>query len=245
MREGRRGGRESSRNIDHLEIEVCKVNEPMSLVAVEILWLVEVCQVFMVSENLDWERGALEVVAPGSETSNDCKEFVIVDIVLSFSGGEQPGEVGVGVSVPISIGLQEDTSRGMFGGISGNGKGVGKVGETEDWLGKEELLEMLKGGLTSRGPRPGTILLGEVKERAGNIGKVGGKSLVEVGKAHKGVDILELLEGGPQVNAIKFHWVHGKFIRVDNHSEVLYFRSVTVQIDPYPFPPHVTPHTTL
>ena len=173
MREGRRGGRESSRNIDHLEIEVCKVNEPMSLVAVEILWLVEVCQVFMVSENLDWERGALEVVAPGLETSNDCKEFVIVDIVVSFSGGEQLGEVGVGVLVPIGIGLQEDTSKGMFGGISGNGEGVGKVGETEDWLGKEELLEMLKGGLTSRVQDQGQFFLVRSRRGQATLEKLG------------------------------------------------------------------------
>ena len=62
----------------------------------------------------------------------------------------------------------------------------------------------------------------------GNIGEVRNESSVEVGKAHKGMNVLELLRRGPRVNTIKFDWVHGEFIRLDNHTKVanLHFSSL-------------------
>ena len=66
-------------------------------------------------------------------------------------------------------------------------------------------------------------LLHQVKEGAGNIGEVENEPSVEVGKAHKRANIFEFLGGGPRVDSIEFNWVHGEFIGMDNHSEVLHF----------------------
>ena len=38
----------------------------------------------MISENLDWERGAMKVMSPGFEGMNNSQEFMIVDIVVLF-----------------------------------------------------------------------------------------------------------------------------------------------------------------
>ena len=38
----------------------------------------------MISENLDEERGAMEVMSPGFESTDNRQEFSVVDIVISF-----------------------------------------------------------------------------------------------------------------------------------------------------------------
>ena len=45
--------------MDHLEVEVGKVNEPACLAAVKRLGLAEIGEVLMVSKNLYRERGAV------------------------------------------------------------------------------------------------------------------------------------------------------------------------------------------
>ena len=53
--------------------------------AIEVMWLSEVGQVFMVHEDVDRVWGAQEIVAPGVQGAHDCKQFSIIDIIISFS----------------------------------------------------------------------------------------------------------------------------------------------------------------
>jgi len=39
----------------------------------------------VVSKNLNWKRGAMEVVLEEFEGADDGKEFAIVDVIVSFS----------------------------------------------------------------------------------------------------------------------------------------------------------------
>ena len=50
--------------MDHFQVKVCEVDEPTSLLPVEILGGTEVGEVFMVGEDLDWEGGSMEIVPP-------------------------------------------------------------------------------------------------------------------------------------------------------------------------------------
>ena len=63
-REGIGAGEEFSWDVDHFQVKVCKVDEPAGLSSVEVLGGAEVGEVFMVSEDLDWEGGSVEVVSP-------------------------------------------------------------------------------------------------------------------------------------------------------------------------------------
>ena len=63
-REGIRAGKEFSWDVDHFQVKVCEVDEPVGLSSVEVLGGMEVGEVFMVGENLDWEGGSVEVVPP-------------------------------------------------------------------------------------------------------------------------------------------------------------------------------------
>jgi hypothetical protein len=51
------------------------------------------------------------------------------------------GEVEAGVPITAGIGLEKDCSGGIARGVGGYGKWGGEVGKTEDWFGKEGLLE--------------------------------------------------------------------------------------------------------
>ena len=113
--------------MDHLQVEISKVNKPAGLSMVEGLGGAEVSEVFVVGEDLYREWGSVEVVSPGFQGSNDSKEFSVIDVIVSFCWGEQLGQVGAGVPLTIRVGLKEDHTRGIFEGISCNGKGGGKV----------------------------------------------------------------------------------------------------------------------
>ena len=57
--------------MDHIEIKVCKIKKPVSLVMIQVLGLVKVCQVLMISENLDGKGRTLEIIFPGLESADD------------------------------------------------------------------------------------------------------------------------------------------------------------------------------
>ena len=44
------------------------------------------------------------------------------------------GEVGTRVPFSVRVGLEEDSSSGILGGVGGNGKGFVKVRVRENWL---------------------------------------------------------------------------------------------------------------
>ena len=57
--------------MDHFQVEIGEIDQPACLAAVERLGLAEVGEVFVVSEDLNGERGAVEVMSPGLQGSND------------------------------------------------------------------------------------------------------------------------------------------------------------------------------
>ena len=70
---------------------------------------------------------------------------MIIDVVVSFGGGEGFGEVSTGVEVPIGILLHEYTTGGSEGGVGHDKEGLVVVWEGEDRLFKECLLYFLEG----------------------------------------------------------------------------------------------------
>ena len=88
MGEGVRPSEEFARNVDHFQVEVGEVNQPLCLSAVERLGLAEISKIFMVGEDLHREGGTMKIVTPGFQGVNDGEKLAIVDIVISFGGGE-------------------------------------------------------------------------------------------------------------------------------------------------------------
>ena len=53
----------------------------------------------------------------------------------------------------------------------------------ENWFREEKGLKLGKSGIMGHFPKPGDILLSKINKRASNIGIIGNKTAVEVGKA--------------------------------------------------------------
>ena len=110
----------------------------------------------------------------------------------------------------------------MFGGVSGNGKGDGEVGEVKDGFGEEEAFKGVEGGLTCGGPVPREVFLGEIEEGTSDIGVVGDETSVEVGEAKERADIFHLGWCGPACDTIELNRVHGQLAGFDDHAEVFH-----------------------
>ena len=94
--------------MDHSEVEIHQVKEPMGLSAVQCLGFVEVRQVFVIGEDLDGEGGTMEVMSPGFEGTDDSQEFSVVNIIVPFCWGEGLREVGTGMPFAIRVSLEKD-----------------------------------------------------------------------------------------------------------------------------------------
>ena len=84
--------------------------------------------------------------------------------------------------VAVGVGLKENGTRCMFGGVGGDSEGSREVREVKDGFREKEAFEGVEGGLARGGPIPGEVLLGKVEEGASDIGVVGNEPTVEVGE---------------------------------------------------------------
>ena len=89
--------------MDHFQVEVSEVDEPMGLLMVKGLGGTEVGEVLMVGEDLDGKWGSVEVMSLGFQSSDDNKEFFVIDIVVSFHWREQLGEVRAGMPFAVRV----------------------------------------------------------------------------------------------------------------------------------------------
>ena len=55
----------------------------------------------MIGEDLDGERGAMKVMSPGFEGTDNCQEFVIIDIIVSFCWRKGLRKIGTGMPFAI------------------------------------------------------------------------------------------------------------------------------------------------
>ena len=99
--EGIRASQEVAWDMDDLEIKVSEVKQPLGLTTVYVLGLTEVCQVLMISKDLDGEGGSVKIVSLGFQSMDDHEEFPIIDVIVSFGRDERLREVGIGVSVAV------------------------------------------------------------------------------------------------------------------------------------------------
>ena len=74
--------------------------------------------------------------------------------------------------------------------------------------------------MTRRRPIPGEVLLGEVKERAGDVGVVRNEASVEIGETEERANIFHLGWSGPICDSVKFNRVHGQLTWFNDRTEV-------------------------
>ena len=82
----------------------------MCLLAREFTGVLDVGDILVVGDDGDGKRSSLEVVFLLGESKDDCKQFLVINIVVSFGKGEHFGEVGTGMKVAIDILLHKNGS---------------------------------------------------------------------------------------------------------------------------------------
>ena len=108
----------------------------------------------------------------------------------------------------IQVSLKEDSTGGVLGSISHDCEGGSEVREVEDRFRQEKGFEDVERGLTSGGPVPREVFLGEVDKGLCDVGVVRNETVVEVYKAKEGSDILDFLGGWPACNSIQLDGIH-------------------------------------
>ena len=66
----------------------------------------------MIGEDRDGVRSSLQVLFPFNKGEDNSKEFVIIDVIVSFGQREGLGKVGTGVKVSYLIRLHQDSTSG-------------------------------------------------------------------------------------------------------------------------------------
>ena len=85
-------------------------------------WILKVGQVLVVSDDGDRMRCTLNVLTPFSESKDDCKEFAVINIVVSFGWEESTREVGTRMEITVGIRLEQDGACCEQRGVGHNGK---------------------------------------------------------------------------------------------------------------------------
>ena len=67
------------------DIKVLKKKGPLSLPLREFTRVLEIGQVFMISEDRDRMRSPLQILFPFSKSEDNSKEFLIIDVVVALS----------------------------------------------------------------------------------------------------------------------------------------------------------------
>ena len=101
MREAIGSCKEAAQDVDDFKIKVGEVKQPPSLIVVEVLGLMGVCQIFVICEDLDWKEKVMEIISPRLQGADDCKKLSVIDVVIIFHGDKQLGEVRAGMPVTI------------------------------------------------------------------------------------------------------------------------------------------------
>ena len=86
-------------------IKVLDEEGPMSLLAREFVRIFQVGQVLVVGEDRNGMGSPLQILFPFCKDEDDSKEFLIIDVIISFSNGEGLGKVSAGMKISSNIRL--------------------------------------------------------------------------------------------------------------------------------------------
>ena len=76
------------------EVELGKVQRPLSLLPVQLLGHMEVLKVLVVLPNLKLAWGTFKVVPPLFQHVDDCQNLLVMDFIVLLDGAEAFGEEG-------------------------------------------------------------------------------------------------------------------------------------------------------
>ena len=137
----------------------------------------------MVGNDRNGVRSALEIMFPLREGEDYCQKFMVVDVIVAFSGGKGLGEVSARMEITVCVLLHKYGTCGEQRCIGYEVERSGYIGNGENGGGGKNFFERVKGSLLRRSPSPRDVFLSESGKRSDDVGVVGDEFSVEVGKA--------------------------------------------------------------
>ena len=74
--------------MDHFEVKVGEVNEPVCLLMIKRLGLADVGEILVISEKLNRKRGTMKAMSPRFQGMDNGKEFAVIDVIVPLRGRE-------------------------------------------------------------------------------------------------------------------------------------------------------------
>ena len=131
MREGISRSHSGAGDMSKMEVEVLEEHHPACLSVRQLLWLAEIREILMISEENDWVTRALEVMLPMIQGMDNSEEFPVIDIIVAFCRGEGLRKICAGVKVSVVVLLHEDPPTSQEGSISHDNERTTNIQEAE------------------------------------------------------------------------------------------------------------------
>src|SRR5258707_2010756 len=114
------------------EMELCDKEGPKGMMAGKFLFCTKVRKVVVVCTDLERVLVTFEVVAEMFKSTDDGKEFFVMNVIIEFSGLHAFGVKGDRVPVIKEVGLFEDGAEGVVRGVCDKTIRTCGVGKRED-----------------------------------------------------------------------------------------------------------------
>ena len=177
-------------------IELGKELRPVGLLPSQELGASKVLQVFVISDHIDRRSGAFKIVSPRSEQLVDCKQFLVMDVVVQLRSGEGPRKIGDRPDLVVRTMEREYAGNGIIRGVGFHDHQKVRRPMSENRSRGEGVLEFVKGGATGIAEIPGGTFTGEPSQRSDNVRVVVYELTIEVSKSQEGLNVLNLLRLG-------------------------------------------------
>ncbi|KIN99348.1 hypothetical protein M404DRAFT_155617, partial [Pisolithus tinctorius Marx 270] len=171
---------------------------PVSLAAGEYFRGRKVLKILVVSNNINWRGQALKVVTPGLECFKNCKQFLIMGVIIQLQGHQSPGVESDQMYLAIATGDREDAGDGIVQHISLN---------SDRDPGDEMKV-------------PRSPFVGKLSQWYDNVQVIKDKPAVEVSEAEEGLYVFDLARLGPIADGLDLFLRHSEASRGEVESEV-------------------------
>jgi hypothetical protein len=175
----------------------------------------------VVRDNVDSERGTLEIMTPVSKAIKNSEELLIVRVIVELRGRKCPAPESDRVKFPIISKDGENACDGVVGCVRLDHDLTAGYPVMEDRSSHKRVLESVEGRLTSGRPIPPDGCMSEPSKWDGDARVTINEAPINVAKAEEGLNILNLPWNGPIRDSGYFVRSHAETIRRQNVTEVL------------------------
>jgi hypothetical protein len=181
----------------------------------------KVFQILVVRDNVDSERGTLEIMTPMSKAIKNSEEFLIVRVIVEFRSGKGAAPESDGMEFTVVSKDGENARNGVIGCVRLDHNLTAGNPVMEYRSSRKSAFESVEGRLTSGRPIPPFASTSEAGEWNGNAGIAVNEAPIKVTKTKEGLYVLHFPRYWPIRNSGNFVRRHAETVRRQNVAEVL------------------------